>query len=152
MDSEESRKKFFEIFKNQKITKESRVKKISKNLDKYYNNRDRFCQDELHEAKRTRILTLGLIVTGVLIIFAGILLLYLDKISGLPTTVVGGILSFVLLRLHKDSEKRIDLIRKNQDEIEIDRIKLKKVEMIPDVHEKEKALQDLVSRLSGGRP
>lgn len=150
IDIERFKKALLKEFKKQRTLKESEVKERSKIIDEYINKGSRFYQGELRKAKITHILALGLIVTGVLILFTGIVLLYFGKISGGLTTAVGGIsmiTSAVLLKLHKNSEERSDQIRKHLDKFEIARMELKTIETIPDVYRREKAVQDLVSRL-----
>jgi len=119
--------------------------------DVAYENLKDIQRERIRQAKMAFNVALGLMVIGILIIFTGIILLFLEKTSaGIVTSIVGtvtNVISFLTFRFSKEANDRLDQINQDLKIIEKTRWASKMIEEIDDPTIKNKAKAKLADAI-----
>lgn len=115
-------------------------------------------QDEqVRQAKLTFNVAIGLVIVGVLIIFAGSVVTFLqaEKATTGTFTAVGGavaeIISLILFRFHKVTNDKLDALRGELSAIEYSRFGMTLIEQIDDPIKRDDAIREIVRNLTQGK-
>jgi len=124
-------------------------------LDETYQSTAGIVSERMRQAKTAFNVAIVLMVIGVLIIFLGIALLYLKESfeSGLITVGVGAvseILSVIVFGFNKETNNRLDELRKDMSVIEMARVGLTIAKEIEDQEKRDHAISELSLSLQNG--
>ena len=117
-------------------------------LDETYQSTAEIVSERMRQAKTAFNVAIALMVIGVLIIFIGVVLLYLKESveSGLITVGIGAIseiLSIIVFGFNKETNNRLDELRKDMSVIEIARVGLIIAKEIEDQEKRDHAISEL---------
>ncbi len=109
----------------------------------------------MRQAKAAFNIALTLMIVGVLVIFAGVALLYFKEgiEQGLITVVVGAvseILSVIVLGFNRETNNRLDDLRKDMSVIETARVGLSFAKQIENQEKRDNAISELSLKIQGG--
>ncbi len=124
-------------------------------LDETYQSTAGIVSERMRQAKTAFNVAIALMVIGVLIIFLGVALLYLKESfeSGLITVGVGAvseILSVIVFGFNKETNNRLDELRKDMSVIEMARVGLTIAKEIEDQEKRDHAISELSLSLQNG--
>jgi len=124
-------------------------------LDETYQSTSGILSERMRQAKLAFNAALSLMVVGVLIIFIGIVLLWLKEgfVSGSITIAVGSIseiISLLVFKLNKETNNRLDELRKDLSVIETARVGLSIAKQIENQEKRDHAISQLSLRLQNG--
>ena len=124
-------------------------------LDETYRSTAGIVSERMRQAKTAFNVAIALMVIGVLIIFLGVALLYLKESveSGLITVGVGAvseILSVIVFGFNKETNNRLDELRKDMSVIEMARVGLTIAKEIEDQEKRDHAISELSLSLQNG--
>ena len=124
-------------------------------LDETYQSTSGIVSERMRQAKLAFNAALSLMVIGVLIVFFGIALLWIKDSfeSGLITVAVGAvseIISLLVFKFNKETNNRLDELRKDLSVIETARVGLSIAKQIEDQEKRDHAISELSLRLQNG--
>lgn len=124
-------------------------------LDETYQSTSGIVSERMRQAKLAFNAALSLMIIGVLIIFAGIGLLWIKDSfeSGLITVAVGAvseIISLLVFKFNKETNNRLDDLRKDLSVIETARVGLSIAKQIENQEKRDHAISELSLRLQNG--
>ena len=139
--------KQFQIEKDKKLPPDQSWRLTEDFVQSTFTSISQFRQERLRQARATFNFALIFTIIGVILIFFGIMLFYLDKISaGIISTSVGAIsevTSVILFKLNKDSNDRLDETAKDLSILERLRIGIYYIDQIKDFSKRDEAIQQL---------
>lgn len=139
--------KQFWIEKDKKLPPDQSWRLTEDFVQSTFTSISQFRQERLRQARATFNFALIFTIIGVILIFFGIMLFYLDKISaGIISTSVGAIsevTSVILFKLNKDSNDRLDETAKDLSILERLRIGIYYIDQIKDFSKRDEAIQQL---------
>ncbi|MEZ9439501.1 TRADD-N-associated membrane domain-containing protein [Vibrio atlanticus] len=121
-------------------------------LDETYQSTSGIVAERMRQAKLAFNAALSLMIIGVLIIFVGIGLLWAKEgfESGLITVAVGAVsevVSLLVFKFNKETNNRLDDLRKDLSVIEVARVGLSIAKQIEDRDKRDHAISELSLRL-----
>ncbi len=124
-------------------------------LDETYQSTAGIVSERMRQAKTAFNVAIALMVIGVLIIFLGVALFYLKESieSGSITVGVGAVsevLSVIVFGFNKETNNRLDELRKDMSVIEMARVGLTIAKEIEDQEKRDHAISELSLRLQNG--
>ncbi|WP_028875988.1 TRADD-N-associated membrane domain-containing protein [Teredinibacter turnerae] len=124
-------------------------------LDETYQTTSGIVSERMRQAKLAFNAALSLMIVGVLIVFAGIGLLWVKESfeSGLITVAVGAIsevISLLVFKFNSETNNRLDVLRKDLSIIETARVGLTIAKQIEDQEKRDHAISQLSLRLQNG--
>ena len=124
-------------------------------LDETYQSTAGIVSERMRQAKTAFNVAIALMVIGVLIIFLGVALFYIKESieSGLITVGVGAVsevLSVIVFGFNKETNNRLDELRKDMSVIEMARVGLTIAKEIEDQEKRDHAISELSLRLQNG--
>ncbi|GIB53381.1 TPA: hypothetical protein RQJ47_001737 [Vibrio vulnificus] len=124
-------------------------------LDETYMFTAGIAAERMRQAKAAFNIALTLMIVGVLIIFAGVSLLYFKEgiEQGLITVVVGAvseILSVIVFGFNRETNNRLDDLRKDMSVIETARVGLSFAKQIENQEKRDNAISELSLKIQGG--
>ncbi|WP_242625905.1 TRADD-N-associated membrane domain-containing protein [Vibrio cholerae] len=124
-------------------------------LDETYTLTAGIAAERMRQAKAAFNIALTLMIVGVLVIFAGVALLYFKEgiEQGLITVVVGAvseILSVIVLGFNRETNNRLDDLRKDMSVIETARVGLSFAKQIENQEKRDNAISELSLKIQGG--
>ncbi|WP_217519976.1 TRADD-N-associated membrane domain-containing protein [Vibrio metschnikovii] len=124
-------------------------------LDETYTFTAGIAAERMRQAKAAFNIALTLMIVGVLIIFAGVALLYFKEgiEQGLITVVVGAvseILSVIVFGFNRETNNRLDDLRKDMSVIETARVGLSFAKQIENQEKRDNAISELSLKIQGG--
>ncbi|HAS6299991.1 MULTISPECIES: TRADD-N-associated membrane domain-containing protein [Vibrio] len=124
-------------------------------LDETYMFTAGIAAERMRQAKAAFNIALTLMIVGVLIIFAGVALLYFKEgiEQGLITVVVGAvseILSVIVFGFNRETNNRLDDLRKDMSVIETARVGLSFAKQIENQEKRDNAISELSLKIQGG--
>lgn len=147
----ESRKKYLTSEQKASIATEAAIEA----LDETYQSTSGVLSERMRQAKLAFNAALSLMVVGVLIIFIGIGLLWVKEgfEPGSITIAVGSIseiISLLVFKLNKETNNRLDELRKDLSVIETARVGLSIAKQIENQEKRDHAISELSLRLQKG--
>ncbi|MVB98311.1 hypothetical protein D6V35_17875, partial [Vibrio cholerae] len=123
-------------------------------LDETYTFTAGIAAERMRQAKAAFNIALTLMIVGVLVIFAGVALLYFKEgiEQGLVTVVVGAvseILSVIVLGFNRETNNRLDDLRKDMSVIETARVGLSFAKQIENQEKRDNAISELSLKIQG---
>ncbi|WP_025573002.1 TRADD-N-associated membrane domain-containing protein [Vibrio parahaemolyticus] len=124
-------------------------------LDETYMFTAGIAAERMRQAKAAFNIALTLMIVGVLIIFAGVALLYFKEgiEQGLITVVVGAvseILSVIVFGFNRETNNRLDDLRKDMSVLETARVGLSFAKQIENQEKRDNAISELSLKIQGG--
>lgn len=124
-------------------------------LDETYQSTANIASERMRQAKTAFNVAIALMVIGVLIIFLGVGLLYLKEglQSGLITIGAGAILeilSVVVFGFNKETNNRLDELRKDMSVIDTARVGLSIAKQIENQEKRDDAISELSLKIQNG--
>jgi Cyanobacterial TRADD-N associated 2-Transmembrane domain len=124
-------------------------------LDETYQTTNNIAAERMRQAKLAFNTALSLMIVGVIIIFAGVALLWLKDSfeSGLITVAVGAIseiLSVIVFGFNKETNNRLDELRKDLSAIDTARVGLSIAKQIEDQEKRDDAISELSLKFKNG--
>ena len=121
-------------------------------IENTYSHLEGIRSERLRQARTVFNIALSLIVVGVLIIFAGVVLMYFQKTTaGIISSAVGvvtEIISAVLFKFNKEANDRLDALAPDLTVLERARHGMKFIEEIKDPDARNKAIKSLLDDIS----
>jgi hypothetical protein len=124
-------------------------------LDETYQSTAGIVAERMRQAKLAFNVAISLMVVGVVIVFAGIGLLWVKESfeSGLITVAVGAvseIISLLVFKFNSETNNRLDVLRKDLSIIETARVGLSIAKQIENQEKRDHAISQLSLRLQNG--
>jgi hypothetical protein len=124
-------------------------------LDETYQSTSGILSERMRQAKLAFNVAISLMIIGVLIVFAGIGLLWVKDSfeSGLITVAVGAvseIISILVFKFNSETNNRLDVLRKDLSIIETARVGLSIAKQIENQEKRDHAISELSLRLQNG--
>ncbi|WP_018417410.1 TRADD-N-associated membrane domain-containing protein [Teredinibacter turnerae] len=124
-------------------------------LDETYHSTAGIVSERMRQAKLAFNVAISLMVVGVVIVFAGIGLLWVKESfeSGLITVAVGAvseIISLLVFKFNSETNNRLDVLRKDLSIIETARVGLSIAKQIENQEKRDHAISQLSLRLQNG--
>ncbi len=124
-------------------------------LDETYQSTRIIADERMRQARLSFNVAIGLMIIGVLIVFFGIGLLYLKEgfESGLITIgggAVSEIISVIVFSFNKETNNRLDELRKDLSTLETARVGLKIAKEIENQEKRDNAISELSLRIQNG--
>ena len=124
-------------------------------LDETYQSTAGIVSERMRQAKLAFNVAISLMVVGVVIVFAGIGLLWVKESfeSGLITVAVGAvseIISLLVFKFNSETNNRLDVLRKDLSIIETARVGLSIAKQIENQEKRDHAISQLSLRLQNG--
>jgi hypothetical protein len=124
-------------------------------LDETYQSTAGIVSERMRQAKLAFNVAISLMVVGVVIVFAGIGLLWVKESfeSGLITVAVGAvseIISLLVFKFNSETNNRLDVLRKDLSIIETARVGLSIAKQIENQKKRDHAISQLSLRLQNG--
>ncbi|WP_045827116.1 TRADD-N-associated membrane domain-containing protein [Teredinibacter turnerae] len=124
-------------------------------LDETYQSTAGIVSERMRQAKLAFNVAISLMVVGVVIVFAGIGLLWAKESfeSGLITVAVGAvseIISLLVFKFNSETNNRLDVLRKDLSIIETARVGLSIAKQIENQEKRDHAISQLSLRLQNG--
>lgn len=138
--------------KTPRVSSKGPDKETREKLDALRERAETLQNEQVRQARLTFNVAIGLLIVGVLIIFSGSAILLLQEKAGTGTfTVVAGgiaeIISVVLFGFHKQTNDKLDILRKELSKIEAARFSMTLIEKIEDPVKRDDAIRETVQKL-----